>query len=149
MGNNRSFSNTSVFAVNGVSYDIQYLTFAQIRLRYYTGKSYVIFGSGRDRKCGYRQGCMTEIGDIEIFRWRELVQYLIERDGENQLQQNLLSWVKEKCPWIHTIQEWEDYALELHAARIFECKEWVDYVEFNKLYRPEVLQREYEETITG
>lgn len=136
----QSISTSRILDVNGVSYDIQNLTFAQLRLRYYTGRSYVILGSGRDRKCGYRQGCMTEIGDIEIFQWRELIRYLIERDGELHLQQNLLGWVKEKCPWIHTKQEWEDYALELHAARIFDCKDWVDYVEFNKLYRPEALQ---------
>ena len=140
METTQSIGTSRILDVNGVSYDIQDLTFAQVRLRYYTGRSFIIFGSGRDRKCGYRQGCMTEIGDIEIFRWRELIQYFIERDGEQQLQQDLLSWVKEKCPWIHTKQEGEDYALELHAARIFDCKEWVDYVEFNRLYRPEVVQ---------
>ncbi len=83
---------------------------------------------------------MTEIGDIEYTQWIELVQYMIERDGEQKLQKDLLSWVKERCLWLHSQKEWEEYALDLHAVRIFDCKEWVCYEEFNKLYRPEVLQ---------
>lgn len=137
---NQSIGNADSFYVDGKAYDIQKLTFAQVCLKYHTGRSYVISGSGRNRKLGYRQGCKTEIGDIELSQWRELIQYLIEREGEQQLQKDLLCWVKERCPWIHTKEEWEDYALELHAARIFDCKEWVAYLEFNKLYRPAVLQ---------
>ena len=134
------FQQICIFCMNGKAYDIQKLTFAQVCLKYHTGRLYVIFGSGRHRKLGYRQGCLTEIGDIEISQWRELIQYLIERDGELQLQKNLLSWVKDSCPWLHTQEEQENYALELHAERIFDCKEWVAYGEFNKKYRPTVLQ---------
>ena len=130
------------FCMNGKLYDIQNLTFAQVCIKYHTGRSYVISGSGRNQKLGYRQGCLTEIGDIEVSQWRNLIKYLIERDGELQLQKDLLNWEKENCPWLHTKEEWEDYALELHAARIFDCKEWVDYVEFNKLYHPAVLQEQ-------
>lgn len=140
METKQSFHSTGIFHIDGKDYDIQKLTFAQIRVRFHTGRAFIISGTGRDRKYGYRQGCMTEIGDIELSQWTELIQYLIERDGEQQLQKNLLSWVKETCLWLHTQKEREDYSLSLHASRIFDCKEWVDYVEFNKLYRPEVLQ---------
>ncbi len=136
----KAFQQDYIFYINGREYDMRKLTFAQLQVRTHTGRSYIIFGSGRDRKLGYRQGCLTEIGDIEISQWRELIQYLIERDGELQLQKNLLSWVKDSCPWLHTHAEQEDYALELHASRIFDCNEWVAYGEFNKMYRPAVLQ---------
>ena len=34
----------------------------------------------------------------------------------------------------------EEYALSLHAARIFEDPAWADYVPFNRQYRPEILE---------
>lgn len=135
-----SIGSPGTFDINGTVYDLQKLTFSQIRIRFKTGRSYIISGSGRNRKCGYRLGCMTEIGNIEYSHWSQLIQYMIQRDNEQQLQENLLNWIKENCPWLHTQAEQKDYALQLHAARIFDCKEWVDYEKFNKLYRPEVLE---------
>lgn len=134
------FQNSGIFHINGMDYDIQKLTFAQLRVQFHTGRAFVVSGTGKDRKYGYRYGCMTEIGDIEISQWTELVQYLIERDGEQSLQKELVSWVAETCPWLHTQKERVDYALSLHASRIFDCEDWVDYAEFNRLYRPDVLQ---------
>mgnify|MGYP003293197835 CR=1 FL=1 len=80
-----------------------------------------------------------KIGDIELSQWKDIIKYLIERDDEQQLQKDLFSWVKHTCRWLHTQKEQEEYSLSLHASRIFDRKEWIDYVEFNKLYRPEVL----------
>lgn len=139
METKQSFRDTGIFHIDSMGYDIQKLTFSQIRIRFHTGRAFVISGIGRDRKYGYRYGCMTEIGDIEISQWTELIQYLIERDSEQSLQKDMVSWVTETYPWLHTQKEREDYALSLHASRIFDCEEWFDYVEFNKLYRPEVL----------
>ena len=137
---NLTFQQAGGVCVNGETYDVQKLTFAQLRVRTHTGHSYITSGSGRNRKYGYRKGCLTELGDIEVSQWKELIRHLIERDGELQLQKNLLSWVKDSCPWLHTQEEQEDYALELHASRIFDCKEWVAYGNFNKMYRPAVVQ---------
>lgn len=134
------FLTTGMFRIDGKSYALQEITFAQLHVRYETGRSFPISGTGRDRKYGYRTGCMTELGDIELSEWMELVRCLIERKGEQQLQENLLSWVKENCPWLHTQTEQETYSLSLHASRIFDCREWVDYTAFNKQYRPEILQ---------
>ena len=38
------------------------LTFADLRVHYYTGRSYLISGEGRDKVFGYRHGVMTDIG---------------------------------------------------------------------------------------
>ena len=35
------------------------LTFADLRVHYYTGRSYLISGEGRDKVFGYRHGVMT------------------------------------------------------------------------------------------
>ena len=37
------------------------LTFADLRVHYYTGRSYLISGEGRDKVFGYRHGVMTDI----------------------------------------------------------------------------------------
>ena len=139
MEEKQSFRASVNIRINGQSYDIQKLAFEQVHVQYWTGRSFIVSGTGRDRKYGYRHGCMTQIGDIEFSQWKEIVQYLIERDGEQQLQKDLFGWVKDTCTWLHTQEEQEEYSLSLHASRIFDCKEWIDYVEFNKLYRPDVL----------
>ena len=140
MEKNTSFLSAGIFRIDGKSYAIQELTFAKLRVRYETGRSFLISGTGRDRKYGYRTGCMTEIGDIEVSVWMELVRCLIGCEGEQQLQNDLLSWVKKACPWLHTQAEQERYALSLHASRIFDCTEWAGYMAFNQQYRPELLQ---------
>lgn len=40
------------------------LTFAALRVHYYTGRSYLISGEGRNKVFGYRHGVMTDIGDL-------------------------------------------------------------------------------------
>ena len=44
------------------------LTFAALRVHYYTGRSYLISGEGRDKVFGYRHGVMTDIGDLPVSR---------------------------------------------------------------------------------
>ena len=39
-----------------------------------------------------------------------------------------------------TKSELEQQVLELHAARIFDNQLWVDFIPFNKRFRPEVLE---------
>jgi hypothetical protein len=114
------------------------LTFSKLRRIYGTGRSYVISGSGRDRKLGYRSGVLTEIGDIEASLWERLVYDLIVRFGEQELYENLLSWCA-GFPFLHSGAARKTYALELHAARIFDDAEWADYTAFNKRYRPDRL----------
>lgn len=40
------------------------LTFAALRVHYYTGRSCLISGEGRNKVFGYRHGVMTDIGDL-------------------------------------------------------------------------------------
>lgn len=118
--------------------NVSELTFGKLKSRGGTGRSYLISGSGRDRKMGYRSGIMTEIGDIEISLWELLVYNLIIRSGERGLYENLLEWCA-KIPFLRSESERKSYALELHASRIFDDEKWVDYAAFNKRYRPDKL----------
>lgn len=114
-------------------------TFHDLRHKYHTGRAYIISGSGRDKKMGYRHGVMCEIGDIEESKWVELMQDLITRYGEQELHQHLVEWV-ENYPWNYTKYQIKMYALELHSSRIFDNEEWVNFIQFNQKYRPEILQ---------
>lgn len=115
------------------------ITFENLRARYGTFRSYVIRGEGRNRVYGSRVGVMTNLGDLEQKEWRQLAQQLIRENGETQLQAELLVWIPEHMPWLHTKAEQEQYSLELHMARIFDDPVWADYIPFNRKYRPEVL----------
>lgn len=82
---------------------------------------------------------MTSIGDLPEEDWIALAKYIIERDGEQELYQHLVEYSK-NCAWLHSNKEREQYSLELHMSRIFDLKDWVGYHEFNKIYRPWVLE---------
>lgn len=114
------------------------VTIVQVQLKYGTGRSNTITTS-QGKKCFYRNGVMTEIGDIKESVWVQLIEYLIQRDNETELFNQLLEWLKDNYHWPKGDDERRRYALELHAARIFDRTEWVDYIAFNKKYRPEIL----------
>ena len=82
---------------------------------------------------------MTGIGDLEFPVWETLVRDLIHRSGEDELLNSLIAWL-EDAPWLRTKRDKELYALELHAGRIFDNPDWVDYAAFNRKYRPDKLQ---------
>ena len=68
------------------------------------------------------------------------MQEVIAQAGEKNLHQQLVQFVLDTFAWCRTKPEAEKEALELHAARIFDNEEWVDYMAVNRKYRPEVLQ---------
>lgn len=116
------------------------ITFETLRVHYYTGQSYLIRSEYRHKVYGSRNGIMTDLGDLDQEEWKRLAQQLIQSSGEVRLQAALLEWIQEKTHWIHGKQEQEQHALELHMSRIFDRPEWVDYIPFNRRYRPEVLK---------
>ncbi len=119
---------------------IEELEFSDLRVRYGTGRSIFVSGSGRDKKYRYRYGVMTNLGDLEISEWKSLMKALIEYHGEQELQEQIRQWSQERYPRAHRNDGIEQEALELHAARIFDNPVWVDYIPFNRRYRPEVLK---------
>ena len=116
------------------------ITFADLRVHYGTGRSIHVSGTGRNKKFRYRHGMMTDLGDLEIYEWKSLLNALIEHHGEQEIQQQLRQWSRAECRWLHSEDEVEEYALSLHAARIFEDPAWAGYVPFNRQYRPEILK---------
>lgn len=99
-----------------------------------TGRAYLISGTGRNRKYGYRRGVLTKRGDIEIGEWCRMMFALIDQSGERALFEQLKCWVKQHTYFLKTRQEIEEYTLRLHSNRIFENPKWVGYEEFNRKY---------------
>lgn len=119
---------------------IKELTFSDLRVHFRTGRSYVISGSGKDRKYGYRNGIRCNAGDLELSEWRREVKALIQRSGEQVLYGQLYGFMLQRNYCGSSKTELEDDALQLYVSRIFDNEAWIYFVEFNRLYRPEVLQ---------
>ena len=92
------------------------------------------------RKYNNRIGIQTDIGDLEIHLWRDLVMKLIEETGEKAMYQHLLVWVMKHNVVQQSKEDIEDYAKELFVSRIFDNPLWVDFVPFNRKYRPNYLE---------
>ena len=116
------------------------LTFEDLRVHFGTGRAYTISGKGRDRVMGYRVGMQCDLGDIEISEWIAMVKELIVQTGEQELYEQLHTHMKEHNYTKATKSELEQQVLELHAARTFDNPLWVDFIPFNKRFRPEVLR---------
>lgn len=129
--------NGTVLIISGKRYRVADLSFSDLEHRLATGQAYTKSGSSRNRVMGYRNGVMTRLGDLEASVWETLIRDLIRRSGEDRLFHALIQWSTDNCPWLHSMSEIEQYALELHSSRIFENPKWAGYSEFNRKYRPE------------
>ena len=132
-------ANGDTISIEGTEYRIADLSFSDLRVHFFTDVSVRRLGDQRSKSSGYRNGVMTGLGDLEFPVWETLVRDLIHRSGEDELLNSLIAWL-EGTPWLHTKRDKELYALELHAARIFDNPNWVDYAAFNRKYRPNKLQ---------
>ncbi len=96
-------------------------------------------GSGRDKKYRYRNGVITNIGDIEEHIWYQLVEQIAQRDNEVWLVDALAVWEGEHNYLRRSPAQIREEALELYSMRIFDQPEWVVYIPFNRRFRPDVL----------
>lgn len=124
------------------------ISFSNLRWRYGTGVD-TSTGKGIYKKHSYRCGVMTKLGDIEIKVWIQLMEQLIEKSGEQWLQDALFQWEKEHNYAKSSAAELKEKVLELHSARIFDNPEWVCYIPFNKRFRPDVLEQAHIVTVVN
>lgn len=114
------------------------ITFEGLRCHYQAGRSYVVSGEGRNRIYGYRHGIQCNLGDIERSEWMQMVRDVIVHNGEQGLHQQLLQYLTEHNYAKAPQTDLEFLALHLHASRIFDNEAWVDFLKFNRKYRPEI-----------
>ena len=96
-------------------------------------------GSGRDKTYHPWRAVQTKLGEIEESAWYKLMEELIKRDHEEGLYEQLLEWKPDHNYADRSRKELREETLRLHSMRIFDDPEWVDYIPFNRKYRPEVL----------
>lgn len=135
------FCQTDFVTASDKRYSVAELKIEDIRFMYGTGRAIYISGTGRDKVYDYRNGCMTKIGDIEEGEWLSLMRFLIERDGEQELFKQLLTWETENDFCDSDKQTLERDTLIKHSMRIFDDVKWVDYVRFNQRFRPDELTK--------
>lgn len=128
-----------ISAASGVP-NVERLTFSDLKVHYGTGRSYLIKKDGKKNVTGYRHGVMTNSGVYEIHEWKRLVKQLIEESGEQELQAQLLEWEREHSYGRRSDKEIEQSTLKLHASRIFDDRQWRDFIPFNRRFRPEALK---------
>ena len=115
------------------------LSYEDIRLRFHTAK-FVRRSDSKDKKDGfYRVGVMTPIGDIERKDWNKIAEDLIKQQGDEELFLKLKHWYRDNCAWLKEEKEIHNYTLECFVAGIHNNPEWVDYIAFNTLHRPELI----------
>ena len=119
--------------------DFSKLEFEDLRWKYGTFQS-VSTGSGRDKKYSSWFGVKTRIGEIEESVWYQAAEKLIQQKGEQELLGYLTQWCSERNVLKESAGEIRKKALQLHVDRIFDHPRWVDFVPFNRRYRPEVLK---------
>ncbi len=115
------------------------LTFEDLRCQYQNGRALFLSGEGRNRVYGYRNGVQCKLGDIDRDEWIRMVKDAIQSAGEKKLYEQLLQHLKDHNYTGDSRAELEFKALELHASRIFDDELWVDYLQFNQKFRPEVI----------
>jgi len=116
------------------------LTFEDIHYQNGIGKS-LSEGQGRHKKYSYWNGVQTKIGEFELSEWTTLALELIKYKGEQTLFAQLLEH-SNNYKWLKQDDEKKQYALQMHCARMFDRPGWVDYLPFNRKYRPECIQTE-------
>ena len=98
-------------------YRLEELNSVDLIIHYHTGRSVYLGGSGKNKQFGYRTGVQTNLGDIEISEWLNVVKQLIEFRGETERYNEFLLNVKNGFPWLKKEQEQIEYAMNLFLRK--------------------------------
>ena len=119
--------------------DFSKLEFQDLRWQYGVFQS-TSTGSGREKRHGSWIGVKTGLGEIEVKVWCQAAEKLIQQKGKQELLGYLTQWCSERNILKESADRIRKRALQLHVDRIFDNPRGVDFVPFNRRYRPEVLK---------
>lgn len=119
-------------------FDLSTLRLSDIDWKYGTG-TVISSGEGRNKTYRYRNGVMTDLGDIEEHLWYSLVEHIAQRDSEAWLVDALTDWEKEHNYVKDSSAQLRNRALKHYAARSFDHPQWIHYIPFNRRFRPDIL----------
>lgn len=81
-------------------------TLQELRHQYGTGRACHVSGRGKSKVMDYRFGVMTDVGDIELGEWCQMIHALIERAGDQQIYACLKEVIQQECPWLRTARDY-------------------------------------------
>lgn len=81
----------------------------------------------------YRFGVMTDVGDIELGEWCQMIHALIERAGDQQIYACLKEVIQQECPWLRTARDIEEETLSFYADQGYLNPQWWGYERFQKM----------------
>ena len=119
--------------------DMERLSFEDIRWRYGVFHP-TSTGAGRDKQYSAWIGVQTSLGEIEKGVWYQAAEALIQKAGEQKLLEALTDWESRHNYAKDSARTVRHKALQLHISRIFDNPRWVNFIPFNREYRPEVLE---------
>lgn len=119
--------------------DMEHLSFEDIRWRYGVFHP-TSTGAGRDKQYSAWIGVQTSLGEIEKGVWYQAAEALIQKAGEQKLLEALTDWESRHNYAKDSARTVRHKALQLHISRIFDNPRWVNFIPFNREYRPEVLE---------
>lgn len=134
-----SIKDTATIEIGNRTFIISEISISDLAVQYFVGRGNKL---GKGRPETYYHGIQTAIGEMPHNTWIELIEYLVQREQEESIQEALFRWVKQECVWLRTDAERHFYALQLHAQRIFENKDWGGYAEFRESFFPLFFVRE-------
>ena len=128
--------------------DLSTLEFEDLRWQYGVFQS-ISTGSGRHKVYSSWIGVKTNIGEIEESVWCQAAEQLIQQKGEQEILDALVQWGMEHNYLKEPAGVVRKEALHHHVNRIFDNPRWVDFVPFNRRYRPEVLKTAHLVTVVN
>lgn len=78
-------------------------------------------------------GVMTDVGDIELGEWCQMIHALIERAGDQQIYACLKEVIQQECPWLRTARDIEEETLSFYADQGYLNPQWWGYERFQKM----------------
>ena len=108
-------------------------TLQELRHQYGTGRACHVSGRGKSKVMDYRFGVMTDVGDIELGEWCQMIHALIERAGDQQIYVCLKEVIQQECPWLRTARDIEEETLSFYADQGYLNPQWWRYERFQKM----------------
>lgn len=135
------------------AHPLETLDYGMIRFQYGTQRNNSIYEKGAGgrmylKQFRYRTGVMTPIGDILHQVWYELAIVLINRNYDGWLLDALVDWYVTYGPQRYLAKHTQNMkkdeahrsAIEGCVRRIYDNEDWVDYIPFNWMYRPRLVE---------
>ena len=79
----------------------------------------------RKEKTRYQETYLTAAGELLPEEWARRTKEAIAAAGEEDITECVKDYCREKLAWLRTEKQLEEYALDIHAGRVY--RHWPDF----------------------